>query len=508
MAQQQHHSDNKNQTLTTSLLFAASSSSSSSYVSVLMSGVLIGWISHYIYGYYYYNGTDRRRRNLTSHPFNSTTFQKNDDTTDTTTNVIITTTTTTTASESLIGNTPCRLLPRVSQTIQRSIYIKCEQYNYTHSGKDRAALFMIENATKMEDATKSEPPIQQQQQQLLPPPKQHPSFTLKKKSNEIFVPTITGELCHPYDAILKQVYEHSVTGGIVVEGTSGSTGISLAQIAIGRGYACIVVLPEDQASMEKQQLLRAIVGTYIYIVPPASISSPNHYVNIAKAITLRANQLGIPAVFMDQFNNRSNFMAHYTSTGPEIWKQCQPQAFVMSAGTGGTISGVGKYLKEQDPNCRIVLADPIGSVLFGKIEHGVAYTTQQQERTLLRHRYDTIAEGIGLDRITDNIQIGLPYIDSAVTIPDQEIVNMAHYILREEGLMIGSSTAINIIGAILTATQQLPIHSRVCTIVCDSGQRHITRFWNRDYITSRQLSWPPDNIDQHVPECLRHFVAK
>jgi cysteine synthase len=218
--------------------------------------------------------------------------------------------------------------------------------------------------------------------------------------------------------------------------------------------------------------------------------------------------LGIPAVFIDQFNNMSNFMVHYTMTGPEIWEQCRPHAFVMSAGTGGTISGVAKYLKEQDPNCRVVLADPIGSVLFGKIEHGVAYTSQQQERTLLRHRYDSIAEGIGLDRITDNVNEGLPYIDSAISIPDQEIVKMAHYILREEGLMVGSSTAINIIAAIITATQQLPKHSRVCTIFCDSGQRHITRLWNRDYILSRQLSWPQDELHQQVPECLRNFVSE
>ena len=96
----------------------------------------------------------------------------------------------------------------------------------------------------------------------------------------------------------------------------------------------------------------------------------------------------------------------------------------------------------------------------------------------------------------------------SITISDQEIVNMAHFILREEGLMIGSSTAINIIAAITTATQQLPIQSRVCTMFCDSGQRHVTRLWNRDYILSRQLSWPQDNISEHIPECLRNFVSK
>jgi cysteine synthase A len=369
------------------------------------------------------------------------------------------------------------------------------------------------------EMNRHQPVRQHQPQPRLPPAKQqqqlHSSGTIQKKpSHEIFTNTISSsESCpnhqspyHLYDTILQQVYDQSITGGIVIEGTSGSTGISLAHIAIAKGYGCIVVVPDDQASNEKQQLLRAIGGgTYLHIVPPASISSPHHYVNIAKAITQRAVQLGIPAVFIDQFNNLSNTAIHYNTTGPEIWQQCQPQAFVMSAGTGGTISGVAKYLKEQDPHCRIVLADPIGSVLFAKIEYGVAYTSQQQERTLLRHRYDSIVEGIGLDRITENINVGLPYIDSAITIPDQEIVNMAHYILREEGLMIGSSTAINIIAAIMTATQHLPLHSRVCTMFCDSGQRHITRLWNREYIVSRQLSWPQDNIQQHIPECLRDF---
>ena len=477
-------------------------------VTTLLSGIVIGWIGHHLLYYYKYD-SDRRRRLLNQS--STTTLHK-------TSRTVIaddpsaTSTPATTAYESLIGNTPCIRLPNISQMIQRCIYIKCEQYNPSHSGKDRAALHMIQNATTTFGSTNIETHQQQHvlvksapQQPRLPPTKQHPSFTPKKETKEIFTATIVSE---PYDAILQQVYDHSITGGILIEGTSGSTGISLAHIAVAKGYGCIVVLPDDQASMEKQQLLHAIVGTYIHIVPPASISSPNHYVNIAKAMTQRAVQLGISAVFIDQFNNRSNYMIHYTTTGPEIWNQCQPNAFVMSAGTGGTISGVAKYLKEHNPHCRIVLADPVGSVLFGKVEHGIAYTSQQQERTLLRHRYDSIAEGIGLDRITDNVDIGLPYIDSAITISDQEIVNMAHFILREEGLMIGSSTAINIIAAITTATQQLPIQSRVCTMFCDSGQRHVTRLWNRDYILSRQLSWPQDNISEHIPECLRNFVSK
>jgi cysteine synthase A len=183
---------------------------------------------------------------------------------------------------------------------------------------------------------------------------------------------------------------------------------------------------------------------------------------------------------MNQFENPANYMAHYTTTGPEIDSQIRQKqrtlnCFVMSCGTGGTLSGCGRFLKEQDPNIRIILVDPPGSCLYNKVKHGVAFTLEQRERSQKRHRYDTIAEGIGLDRITTCLDFGLDFIDDAFLVSDQAAVDMAHWMLRNEGMFVGSSSAMNLVGAAMAA-QQLPENSVIVTIVCDSGQRHLTRF--------------------------------
>lgn len=287
-----------------------------------------------------------------------------------------------------------------------------------------------------------------------------------------------------------------------MEGTSGSTGISLATLCAARGHGCIVVLPDDQAPEKK--LILQTMGATVRVVPTASISNPQHYVNIARRVAQAAQKQGIDAVFINQFENLANFQTHYDTTGPELWKQAQHsiQAFCMSAGTGGTIAGVAQFLKEQDASIRIVLVDPPGSSLYHAIVHGVAYAPQQRERGLKRHRYDTIAEGIGLDRLTQNFTRGQEYISRAVRVSDQEAVDMAHYLLRTEGLWVGSSSAMNVVGAVRTALE-LPEGSKVVTVVCDSGQRHVTRFWNKEFITNWGLEWPNDG-DERVPECLEH----
>ena len=166
------------------------------------------------------------------------------------------------------------------------------------------------------------------------------------------------------DRVARQiVFEASKSlskGGTIVEGTSGSTGISLCLAAAAMGYKVHVVMPDDQAS-EKVSLLRSL-GATVETVRPCSISSPSHYVNVARS---RAKQL--KAFFCNQFENPANFRAHYESTGPEIWRQCpELDAFVMSAGTGGTLSGVGRYLKEQREQIQVVLADVAGSALYLK----------------------------------------------------------------------------------------------------------------------------------------------
>jgi cysteine synthase A len=223
-----------------------------------------------------------------------------------------------------------------------------------------------------------------------------------------------------------------------------------------------------------------------------------------KTAKVASDTFGIQAVFIDQFENAANYQIHYQMTGPEIWKQLPSiDAFVMSSGTGGTISGVGAYLKERNSAVEIVLVDPPGSALYHKIEHGIAYAVQQSERRIRKHRYDTLAEGIGLDRVTHNFDLGLHAIDRAIRVTDQEAVDMAHWILKTEGLWVGSSSAMNLVGAIRTASD-LPPASSVVTIICDAGQRHATRFWNPKFIQEWGLNWPEAEC---IPECLQAIVS-
>lgn len=256
-------------------------------------------------------------------------------------------------------------------------------------------------------------------------------------------------------------------GGTIVEGTSGSTGISLALVARARGYACELVVPDDM-SPDKRRLLEAL-GARVHVVKPASIVNEEHYVNVARE---RARALS-GAVFIDQFECAANMRAHYESTAPEIWAQAKGRvdAFVMSAGTGGTLAGVSRFLKQHNPRTRVVLADPHGSSLYNRVRHGVAYASEQAERTVRRHRYDTLVEGVGADRLTANFACAL--IDDAVRVSDDDAVAMAHRLLREEGLFVGSSSALNCVAAVRTAEALGPGHV-VVTILCDGGQRYVT----------------------------------
>lgn len=407
--------------------------------------------------------------------------------------------------ETLIGQTPLVILPNLSSILNRSIYVKLENYNPGGTGKDRAAWSMIHAA---EAAGQLPPPYLNRQNDTASMNNEERPKPFCKVEGTIDEGIMEGGTTQTelWDELVHRAMERSRSGGLVVEGTSGSTGIALATICATRGHACLVVLPDDQA-LEKQKILLTL-GAVIHIVANVSISNPNHYVNIAKRITERAQQRwNIKATFTDQFENLANFQVHWKMTGPELFHQCPYlDAFVMSAGTGGTIAGVAKFLKENDitRHCQIVLVDPPGSALYNKVEYGVAYTSQQRERDLLRHRYDTLAEGIGLDRITLNFSMGVQYIDKAIRVTDQEALDMAHWLLHNEGLWVGSSTAMNIVGAIRTALG-LPTGSKVVTMVCDNGNRHLTRFWNRDFCLEWGLKWPGDD-QASLPDCL-HTVT-
>jgi cysteine synthase A len=187
-------------------------------------------------------------------------------------------------------------------------------------------------------------------------------------------------------------------GGTLVEGTSGSTGISLALLAASRGYKARIFLPNDQAK-EKAALLRRL-GAEVVETPPVSIVHPEHYVNQARASAATTPN----ALFCNQFETPYNTLAHYQGTGPEVWEGLREgglgggglDAFVMGAGTGGTLGGVGRFLKEASGGrIRVYLVDPPGSVLQRLVNSGVAYTPQAAERTLRRHRDDTLVEGVG-----------------------------------------------------------------------------------------------------------------
>lgn len=275
-------------------------------------------------------------------------------------------------------------------------------------------------------------------------------------------------------------------GGTVVEATAGSTGVSLALVARACGYKCLLVAADD-TSPEKLRLIRAL-GARLEVVRPASIADPDHPVNVARR---RAAELGEGSIFCDQFDNLANLRAHEAGTGREIWEQTHGRvdAFVMGAGTGGTLAGVSRYLKARRPSVRVFLADPPGSALYHRVAHGVLYTSQQQERTARRHRYDTIMEGVGCDRVTRNFEAAC--VDDAFKVPDDESVAMARHLLHAEGLFVGASAGMNCVGAVRAARKLGPGHT-IVTVLCDGGQRYLSTVHATPTASHLQLTPAPD----------------
>ncbi|BDA42261.1 Cysteine synthase 2 [Coccomyxa sp. Obi] len=269
-------------------------------------------------------------------------------------------------------------------------------------------------------------------------------------------------------------------GGLITEGTAGSTGVSLAMVAAGRGCRCRISMPDDAAE-EKAQLLRAL-GADVRRVRPVSITHPDHFVNVA-----RREAVAEPgsALFANQFENLANFRAHLR-TGREIWHQTRGRlhAFISGAGTGGTIAGISCYLKSQDPRIKVMLVDPPGSSLFNKVKRGVLYAREEAEGKRLRNPFDTITEGIGINRITANFS--LAKVDDAFKGSDREAVEMAAYLLHNDGLFVGSSAAMNCVGAVKAARALGKGHT-IVTVLCDGGQRHLSKFHNPEYLAQHGL---------------------
>ncbi len=258
-------------------------------------------------------------------------------------------------------------------------------------------------------------------------------------------------------------------GGTVVEGTAGNTGIGLAHLCAARGYRCVIVIPETQ-SPEKMDLLR-VLGAEVRPVPAVPYKDPNNYQKIAGRLAQATDN----AIWANQFDNLVNRQAHYETTGPEIWRDTagKVDAFVCSTGTGGTLAGVARYLKEQNPAVRTVLADPHGSGLYSFVKTGS-----------IQAEGSSITEGIGSTRVTANLE-GTP-IDDAVRIDDQTCVTMVYRLLREEGLFVGGSTGINVAAAVQLAREMGPGHT-IVTLLCDRGNLYFARLFNAAWLAQKGL---------------------
>lgn len=266
-------------------------------------------------------------------------------------------------------------------------------------------------------------------------------------------------------------------GGVIVEGTAGNTGIGLALVANARGYRTVIVMPETQ-SQEKKDMLR-LVGADLRLVPALPYANPGNYVRYSETLAkeLAANE---PAgvLWANQFDNTANRMGHYRTTGPEIWEQTDGKvdAFTCAVGTGGTLAGIGLALKERNKDIRIVLADPMGSALYNYYANGE-----------LKAEGTSITEGIGQGRITQNL-VGAP-IDGQVQVTDEEALPVIFDLIKEEGLVVGGSSGINIMAAIKVARDLGPGHT-VVTVLCDYGTRYQSKLFNPAFLREKNLPVP------------------
>ncbi len=316
-----------------------------------------------------------------------------------------------------VGQTPIIRLNRVTKGIRTPVYGKAEFFNPGGSVKDRIGLAIIEDAERRGD--------------LKP-------------------------------------------GGLIVEGTSGNTGVGLAIAAAIKGYRCLFTMP-DKMSDEKVRLLRGF-GAEVIITPTAvPADHPDNYVMKAKAIVKNTPN----SVFANQFYNPVNPEAHYRTTGPEVWEQTEGKVthFVASPGTGGTLSGAGRFLKEQNPAIKIIGGDPVGSIYAGYAKtHEIGPG----------HPYKV--EGIGGDKIPDTLQY--EYVDEFITVADPEAFRMARRLAREEGLFVGASTGLNVQVAIEVARRVDDPDACVVVILCDTGERYLSKLFDDDWMRENQMVAP------------------
>ncbi len=311
-----------------------------------------------------------------------------------------------------IGNTPLIRLNSVSDATGCEILGKAEFLNPGGSVKDRAALYMIEDAEK---------------KGLLKP------------------------------------------GGTVVEGTAGNTGIGLAHICNAKGYKCLIIIPETQ-SPEKFELLRTLRAE-VRPVPAVPYRDPNNYVKLSGRIASEMEN----GIWANQFDNLANRLAHYETTGPEIWAQTDGKidGWVAATGTGGTFAGVALFLKQKNPAIKCVVADPMGSGLYSYVKTGQIHLEGS-----------SVTEGIGNSRVTANMA-GAP-ADDAIQVHDTEAIRIIYQLLEQDGLFMGGSVGINVGAAVALARQMGPGHT-IVTVLCDGGSRYQSKLFNPGWLTERGL---------------------
>lgn len=267
-------------------------------------------------------------------------------------------------------------------------------------------------------------------------------------------------------------------GGLIVDGTAGNTGIGLTVVGNALGMKTVIVIPETQTE-EKKTALR-LLGASLVEVPAVPYRNPNNYIKVAGRLAEKlAAEHEHGAIFANQFDNTANRDAHVRTTGPEIWEQTggTVDAFVSAVGTGGTLAGVAMALRERKPEVTIALADVPGAALFNY------YTAGE-----LKSEGSSITEGIGQGRITGNLE-GLE-VDEAFQIPDEETVRTIYSLIEDEGLALGTSSGVNVAGAIRLAKTLGP-GKTIVTMLCDPATRYQSRLFNADFLRSKNLPLPP-----------------
>ncbi|KAF3935230.1 hypothetical protein ABW19_dt0201784 [Dactylella cylindrospora] len=294
--------------------------------------------------------------------------------------------------------------------------------------------------------------------------------------------------------VIKDAEERSLLkpGGTVVEGTAGNTGIGLAHVCRSKGYKCVIYMPNTQ-SQGKIDLLR-LLGAEVYPVPAVAFENPENYNHQARrhAERLVSESGDGAAVWTNQFDNTANRRAHVETTGPEIWEQTggKVDGITCSTGTGGTLAGITRYLKEKsDGKTTSYLADPPGSVLYSYIKSGGKLTDRSG---------GSITEGIGQGRVTDNLGMDINLIDDALHIADEKSIEMVYRLLDEEGLYMGASTALNVVAAYEMAKILGP-NKTVVTILCDGAYRYADRLFSKKWLESKGLIGAiPDHLLKYV----------